>query len=301
MEAEEGPAHLSLSPTFSSYSSGSSNLAEIAARVVREVGDEPFADDENYGWETRGSVYRLREKISNGHARESAEGVRIDECGENGGDDDEFEFAVLCRESDASTSSAHEIFSNGQIKPVYPVFNMDLLLDNGSRVDKGLENPKKKPVMRRSPLRELMNEETRKTMSLSSSEADDLRGVSSDTYCVWSPNTEKTSPGRSNKRNSTRSSNRWKLRDLLYNYGRSKIEGEDARMMKRKSVKKDDQPGNVSKGKEDSGSGMGITSSTSSNYGFPSIPAQIARYRRNRSAKEPEKNRSYLPYRQHLV
>lgn len=298
MEAEEGPAHLSLSPTFCSYSSGSSSIAEIAARVVKEIGEEPFADAENYGWEAQGSVYRFRDNLSNGHARESAGGVGRDDCGDNG-DDDEFEFAVLCREPDASTSSAHEIFYNGQIKPVYPVFNTDLLLDNGSRVGTGLENPKKKPAVRRSPLRKLMNEEERKPTSLSSSGADDLGGVPSDTYCVWSPNTEKTSPERSNKRNSTGSSNRWKLRDLLYNYSRSKSEGEDALMMRRKSIKKDNQPGNVSKVKEDRRSGIGVTSST--NSGFTSLPSHNAHYGRNRAVKEAEKRRSYLPYRQHLV
>lgn len=300
MKAEEGPAHLSLSPTFSSYSSGSSSIAEIAARVVREIGEEPFADAENYGWEAQGSVYRFRENLSN--VRDSAEGVRTNDCGKNG-DEDEFEFAVLCREPDASTSSAHEIFYNGQIKPFYPVFNMDLLLDNSSRVDSRLENSKKKPDVRRSPLRKLMNEE-RKTTPFSSSGADDLGGVPSDTYCVWSPSTEKTSPGRRNKRNSTGSSNRWKFRDLLYNYSRSKSEGEDELMKRKTSIKKDDKPGNVLKGKEDcrSGVGVSVTSSTSSNSGFfPSFTAQNARYGRNRSVKEPEKRRSYLPYRQHLV
>ncbi|XP_038878608.1 uncharacterized protein LOC120070794 [Benincasa hispida] len=299
MEAEEGPAHLSLSPTFSSYSSGSCSLAEIAARVVREVGEEPFADADNYGWEAEGSVYRFRENLSSGRARESAEGVRSNDGGKNG-DEDEFEFAVL-REPDVSTSSAHEIFYNGQIKPVYPLFNMDLLLDNGSRVDSGLENVKKKPAVRRLPLRKLMNEE-RKTTPFSSSGADDLGGVPSETYCIWSPSTEKTSPGRSNKRNSTGSSNRWKFRDLLYN-SRSRSEGEDE-LMKRKTIKKDDKLGNVSKGKEDCRSGLGVsvTSSTNSNSGFfTSFTAQNAPYGRNRTVKEAEKRRTYLPYRQHLV
>ncbi|KAA0057852.1 uncharacterized protein E5676_scaffold350G001410 [Cucumis melo var. makuwa] len=285
MEPDEGPAHLSLSPTFSSYSSGSCSLAEIAARVVREVGEEPFADADNYGWEAQGSVYRFRENVSTGSA---SEGVRSNDGGKNCDDDEEFEFAVL-REPGSSTSSANEIFYNGQIKPVYPVFNMDLLLDNGSPVDNGLENLKKKPAVRRLPLRKLMNEE-RKITSFSSSGVDDLGGVPLDSYCVWSPSPEKTSPGKRNKRNSTASSNRWKFRDLLYNNSRSKSEREDELVKRKSSIMKNDETGNVSKGKVDYRSGF-----------FTSFSAQNAQYGRNRSVKEPEKRRSYLPYRQHLV
>lgn len=300
MEAEEGPAHLSLSPTFSNYSSGSGNLAEIAARVISETGGEPFSDSDDFGCESQGSVNRFRENFSDGDAKESAGGARRDnDVSDNGDGDDEFEFAVLCRESDASTISANEIFYNGQIKPFYPLFNMDLLLDNASRVETGLENfkKKKKPPLRRSPLGNLINEEKRQTTSLSLSEAKDLGAAPSDAYCIWSANTEKTSPGRCGKRNSTGSSNRWKLRDLLYSYSRGKCEGEGALAMRRTSAKKGDQSANVSKGKEGSKSGIGVASSTNSSSGLPSFLSQNARFWKNRAVKEIDKGRSYLPYR----
>ncbi|XP_022988400.1 uncharacterized protein LOC111485653 [Cucurbita maxima] len=295
MEAEEGPTHLSPSPTFSIYSSGSCCLAEIAATAVREIGEEPFADADNYGWESQGSVYRFRENMSNSHARESAEGVRSDDCGKNGYDD-EFKFVVLCREPDAVTSSAHEIFYNGQIMPVYPVFNMDSLLDNGSRVGTVLENLKKSTV-HRSPLRNMMNEEECKTTSVSSSGADGLAGVPPDTYCVWSPSAEKTLPEKKHK--GIELLNRWKFRDLIYNHIRSKSEGVDALTMRTAIIKKDDRPGNVPKMKKDDSRRLS-TSSSSPNFGTTSFPAQSVRYGWNRTVKEAEKRRSYL-YRQHWL
>ncbi|MCD9645337.1 hypothetical protein HAX54_034192 [Datura stramonium] len=44
-------------------------------------------------------------------------------------DDDEFEFSFV-KESEFSPVAADEIFSNGQIRPIYPIFNRDLLSNN---------------------------------------------------------------------------------------------------------------------------------------------------------------------------
>ncbi|XP_020571879.1 uncharacterized protein LOC110018784 [Phalaenopsis equestris] len=49
---------------------------------------------------------------------------------ENDGEEDDFEFAFMVLDPDTSSSlTADEIFSNGQIRPVYPIFNRNLFLE----------------------------------------------------------------------------------------------------------------------------------------------------------------------------
>ncbi|XP_042946121.1 uncharacterized protein LOC122279503 [Carya illinoinensis] len=70
-------------------------------------------------------------------------------------EDDDFEFAFVCREPDSSPISADEIFCNGQIRPIYPIFDQSLLV-NDSRTSTDSSNTSK---LRRLPLRRLMIEE----------------------------------------------------------------------------------------------------------------------------------------------
>ncbi|XP_057952014.1 uncharacterized protein LOC131146423 [Malania oleifera] len=193
----QGSPLLSLSPSFNSYSSA--RLAEIAARVVEECALEPDSDFEIFDSET-GDV--------------SAE-KQVDD-----GEDDDFEFAFVCREPESSPISADEIFFNGQIRPLYPIFNGNLLLNE----DQSEDSKHRKPSPTRLPLRKLMSED-RDPPSSSSSEADELEGVPAGTYCVWTPGSASESSRRSCKKsNSTGSSKRWKFRDLLY---RSNSDGKD--------------------------------------------------------------------------
>lgn len=229
---QAGPL-LSLSPSFNSYSS-TGKLAEIAARVVNEFrhenvdngcGFDPWGvDDEN----SAATQFQESTLKSNPHEKIRPEG-------DDRGDEDEFEFAFVCREPSLSPISADEIFYNGQIKPIYPLFNRDLLLGNDApRNDVVSRDSKPTPTTttttttrRRQPLRKLMFEEEREsTASCSSSEADELDGLSPGTFCVWTPKTSaEASPERSCKKsNSTGSSKRWKFRQFL---SRSNSEGKD--------------------------------------------------------------------------
>lgn len=137
-------------------------------------------------------------------------------------DDDtseDFEFAFEIKDPDSGPAiTADEIFSNGQIRPVYPVFNRDLLLADG---DGGGEAVEVKAV--RLPLRTLLIEE-RLASSSSSSEMDELDGISPATYCVWTPGSVPPSPARCNKSSSTGSSLRWRIRDLVR---RSRSDGKE--------------------------------------------------------------------------
>lgn len=277
------------SPSFNAYSSG--RLAEIAARVVEELRHESgnSQDDIYETWP--------QHQQNQHHHQLQQEVIEEEEEEEDiNGNDGEFEFAFVCREPETSTITADEIFYNGQIRPIYPLFNTNLLNDNDQppdrrkNVDYTTSFDSSKPRPRRLPLRKLMSEERETTTSCSSSEADELDGVNPGTYCVWKPkggssriNIEQESPGRSCKKsNSTGSSKRWKLRDILY---RSHSDGKDTFVFLAPSKK--DKAGN-NKVMEISGK-------------FKEADHQEHCNSSNRDMKTGDKKRSYLPYRQDLV
>ncbi|CBI34915.3 unnamed protein product, partial [Vitis vinifera] len=118
-------------------------------------------------------------------------------------DEDNFEFTFV---------STGEVLRETQIGPVFPVFNRDLLVEDGEA--KTLRFPLKKLFM-----------EERDGMSSSSSDADELEGIPEGTYCVWQPKKVPDTPERCKKSSSTGSaSKRWRFRDLLR---RSNSEGNE--------------------------------------------------------------------------
>lgn len=205
MQAAEA-SHISPSPSFNSYSS--ETLAQIAARVIQEfrttdpssLSDDPLFDS----WQ---------QDDDNDH-REAAAG--------DGDDDGDFEFAFVSRDSHSSPVSADDIFCNGQIRPMYPLFDRTLLDEAVSTVVSSSPTTDETAARRRRlPLRKLMFEE-RETGSCSSSTSEaedaDLDGVAPGTYCVWDPKSSSSSSlGKPCKKSSSAgsSSKRWKLRDLL--------------------------------------------------------------------------------------
>ncbi|EHA8591799.1 hypothetical protein COCNU_scaffold172286G000010 [Cocos nucifera] len=145
-------------------------------------------------------------------------------------DDDtseDFEFAFVIKDPDSGPAiTADEIFSNGQIRPVYPVFNRDLLLADDGGGGGGGGSVEVKTV--RLPLRMLLIEERNASSGLasssSSSEMDELDGIPPGTYCVWTPGSVPPSPARCKKSSSTGSSLRWRIRDLVR---RSRSDGKE--------------------------------------------------------------------------
>ena len=230
---QAGPLLSSLSPSFNSYpSSGTGNLAEIAARVVNEFRHENkkgFNDDDVFGfeddepWEFAKDDHQSRSLITSddGHDHEKAEEEKEEE-----GEESDFEFAfAVSTEQESLPISADEIFYNGQIKPVYPLFDQSLLLDDTPKndvVEVKKENNDKTTSRTRQPLRKLMVEEERETAtttssssSFSSSEADELEGLQQGTYCVWKPKNDAVKGRKKSGSTSTNSSKRWKFRDIL--------------------------------------------------------------------------------------
>uniref|UniRef100_A0A5B7BK69 Uncharacterized protein n=1 Tax=Davidia involucrata TaxID=16924 RepID=A0A5B7BK69_DAVIN len=285
---------LLLSPSFSSYSSA--KLAEIADRVVQEFRAETESelDDDLFGFKS--------EETSSVIAQEKPNAEEEEEEEEEKEEDDDFEFAFVGREPDSSPISADEIFYNGQIRPVFPIFNRDLLLGDSEYENSVSSEPPPPPPSIRRPLRKLFIED-RDPPSCSSSEADDLEGIPQGTYCVWTPKAAvEESPGRCKKSNSTGSSKRWKFRDLLH---RSNSDGKDTFVFLTPSnaanAKKRDEK--VEKATTEAPSVAGKAKSKGVTGGrVVSVPAaHEAHYVRNRAMKEGDRRRSFLPYRQDLV
>lgn len=133
-----------------------------------------------------------------------------DEEDEAGGED--FEFAAISGNSDGVEAvTADEIFSNGQIRPIYPLFNRELRFDgcgfqNLGAADAGAAAEAVKPVRR--PLRWLMMEDGYTPPPAPSSERDArLDGIPVDSYCLWKPDIHRRGPSAEH------SSKRWLLRN----------------------------------------------------------------------------------------
>ncbi|KAK4735430.1 hypothetical protein R3W88_009691 [Solanum pinnatisectum] len=272
----------SQSPSFNSYSN--KNLAEIADRVVQEFRaengtDEEFFVDDDGGLSCFESGRRLNENE--------------EEQGNEDEDEDEFEFSFV-KQSEISPVAADEIFYNGQIRPIYPLFNRDLLSDlmngrsNSNSTSEEISSARPKSI--RLPLRKLFMEEEREAnFSCSSSEADDLEGIPEGTYCTWRPKPEEKSAGSCKKSSSTDSSKRWKFRDLLY---RSNSDGKDTFIFLTPSFRK----------KENKAEKTTIDNAakvTAKSKGIPVADGYPAmHYVKNGGG---EKRKTYLPYRQDLV
>ncbi|XP_062118446.1 uncharacterized protein LOC133832074 [Humulus lupulus] len=210
----------SVNPSFNGYSSsGTGNLADIAARVVNEFRQENGSNGSIFGLEDDYEPWEFGE-VNQGRSLITIPDVHREEEGEE--EESEFEFAFVATEPDSSPISADEIFYNGQIKPVYPLFDQSLLLEDKVSLNDVVVKKNEETVRRtrRPPLRKLMVEEEREatTSSCSSSEADELDGLKQGTYCVWKPKNGDVTGSESERRNkcgSTGSSRRWKLRDIL--------------------------------------------------------------------------------------
>ncbi|CAI0398648.1 unnamed protein product [Linum tenue] len=210
-----------ISPSFNSYSTSSDEtLAEIAVRVVQELslGDGDDSALDFYSWEEPDQNQEEEE--------EEDEAETTPHHGQSSSDDEEeeeFEFAVVGREAVASPISADEIFYNGQIRPLYPLFNTDLLLFDSKAAP--APAPAKPVRGRRPQLKKLFKQEEGGDGSDTDS-SEELEGLPEGTYCVWNPKKPETAPEIRKKSKSTgNDSKRWKFRDLLY---RSHSDGKDS-------------------------------------------------------------------------
>lgn len=201
-------------------------------------------------------------------------------------DDDDFEFAFVVGNQETHPSiTADEIFSHGQSRPVYPVFNRDLLLADGEE------------KLCRQPLLQLLIEDRNASISDSSSSLDhDLEGIPPGSYCVWKPGCAQ-SPGTVRKSSSTGSSRRRRIRDFVV--GRSHSDGKEKFMFfaaeEKTSIEKEAAVGEGKrKGKEKKATELDLMSAHRMFYG-PSSNGSMAR------SGSATGRKSYLPYKPEIV
>ncbi|URD92198.1 hypothetical protein MUK42_01650 [Musa troglodytarum] len=152
--------------------------------------------------------------------------------GDESDDDDDFEFAFVIKDPEGGPDiTADEIFSDGQIRPVFG--RALLLADDGGlrRRGRAAAEPEEERATSavRGTLRRLLIAEREENLGSSSSSSslasDELAGVPPGTYCVWAPRSAALTQTRCKKSRSTGSSLRWRLRDLVV--GRSHSDGKE--------------------------------------------------------------------------
>ncbi|XXG61241.1 hypothetical protein AAC387_Pa04g2948 [Persea americana] len=215
-------------------------------------------------------------------------------------DDDDEEFTFVCQDPNAFTISADDIFSNGQIWPIYPIFNRDLIVEHGD-CDKG----KNLSPSIHLPLRKILingldaSPVSSSPSTFSSPESDSLNRIPNRKYCLWSSKSAPPeTPDRCKKSNSTGSSKWWRFRDLLH---RSSNDGKDSFVFLSTSAIK---RGGKEKEKEEEKTEKSISSfstSTSASAKGKAVSAHEMHYVRNRKMREGDRHRSNLPYRQDLA
>ncbi|XP_048441079.1 uncharacterized protein LOC125477708 [Pyrus x bretschneideri] len=278
----------SVSPSFNSNDSVNDFEAEYAQlsanfssqlQVTGSGGDFEFEDAEKAEME-----YREAQSVDHGGECES----------EN---EDDFSFAPT--NADGSPISADDIFQNGQIRPVFPIFNRDLLFAEANDGDASRARAASSATSSsslRPPLKKLFFEE-RDTQPSSASELDELEGVQEGTFCEWSRKPVEAAPELRNKSNSTGSSKLWRVRDLKL---RSNSDGKDAFVFLNPKSAASPKPSQESAA--DGKSSAEIQKTAEKVKGKAKKVETVSsahekHYVKNREKKEGDKRRSYLPYR----
>ncbi|KAF5746601.1 hypothetical protein HS088_TW06G00772 [Tripterygium wilfordii] len=199
-------------------------------------------------------------------------------------DEDEFSFVVI--NPDGSPVSADQAFQNGLIRPMYPLFNQDLLYESDTRT-------------LRPPLKKLFIEER------DSDKSSDAKEEAVGPYCAWSGKAVDASPEHCKKSNSTGLSKLRRFRELVL---RSNSDGKDAfvffhnnnpssttttttRTMRTKNIEKSEKKENVEK-KTTVKVNVKVEGK-----GKKAPSAHEQHYVKKKAMTEGEKHRSYLPYR----
>lgn len=276
--------------------------AEENAEITAHFGGKLRLDDdasenktEEPPDEKRSSQDCLRQEEKPEHEAEGEEKVAVVE------EDDDYEFSFVCSNTDSSPISADDIFSEGQIKPLFPLFNQDLLFANRQVGDSNSKDTSAASL--RPPLRKLFIEERDPAVTSSSSKIDNLDELPAGTYCVWSGKAVEASPEVCQKSNSTGFSKRWRFRDFVR---RCNSDGKDAFVFlvdpskectKQHEVHEKVEKTEASKVKKNSAEVKAATNKAKSK----TTSAHEVHYVRNRASKEVDRRKSYLPYRKDLV
>ncbi|XP_015168326.1 uncharacterized protein [Solanum tuberosum] len=216
-------------------------------------------------------------------------------------DNEEEEFSFACG-IDAPPIAADEMFYNGQIRPLFPLFNQNLLLS-----DEDLEALKEQlPI--RPPVKKIFIQTEDNSIPATSSE--EIAGP----FCEWSKNkaieATRDNPEVCKKSNSTGFSKLWRFKDFLH---RSNSDGRDtfvflnpttpAAKVEEKVVRKDETTTSEKKKKEISGEVKVIGKVTKKTKKVVKKSEGVLAHEAymKSKAKAEDRRRSYLPYRPELV
>ncbi|KAK4715852.1 hypothetical protein R3W88_014190 [Solanum pinnatisectum] len=223
-------------------------------------------------------------------------------------DNEEEEFSFACG-IDEPPIAADEVFYNGQIRPLFPLFNQNLLLS-----DEDLEALKEQlPI--RPPVKKIFIQTERNPIPASSNsltESEEIAGP----FCEWSKNkaieATRDNPEVCKKSNSTGFSKLWRFKDFLH---RSNSDGRDtfvflnpttpaapAAKVEEKVVRKDETTSEKKK-KEISGEVKVIGKVTKKTKKVVKKSEGVLAHEAymKSKAKAEDRRRSYLPYRPELV
>uniref|UniRef100_A0A5B7BD06 Uncharacterized protein n=1 Tax=Davidia involucrata TaxID=16924 RepID=A0A5B7BD06_DAVIN len=270
------------SPSLDSYCEGQ------FAKTAAEVGDDFRAK-----LKLNASDGDRTEKSSDDQNQQQLEGEFEAEE-----DDDDDEFSFVCNGADTSPISADDAFINGEIRPIFPLFNRDLLFADDSL-------PSKNDLPLRPPVKKVFIE-------ASSSGTDEVDAEAAGPYCAWSKKAIEASPEICKKSNSTGFSKLWRFRDLV---NRSNSDGRDAFVFLNSSTTTTSAKREEKVEKSDGSSDKKIAGEAKVNTAGvkakakkgkkgetkASLSAHEMHYVRNRALREEDRRRSYLPYRPELV
>ncbi|CAA7036051.1 unnamed protein product [Microthlaspi erraticum] len=278
---------------------GDDRLTEISMKLSEDFSKLVYLEE----GEEIGKLERSWSQLEESVEFDDEEEAREEEDEEEG---EEFSFA--CVNGEGSPITADEAFEDGQIRPVFPLFNRDLLFDYDSAGNDGVSATDENGQAMRPRLRKLFVEDRDGDGEKAAADSE-LEPLGP--YCSWSGNTvEETSPETCRKSNSTGFSKLWRFRDLVL---RSNSDGRDAFVFLNNNVvgdktqssssssstaaaklasDDDKKPAEESKSKTKKGKDK----TTSSEKRTKSAHEKL--YMRNRALKEEGKHRSYLPYKQ---
>lgn len=241
----------------------------------------------------------MKQQIIEEDGYEDDEEEEVEDDDDNENEEEEFSFACGI---DAPPIAADEVFYNGQIRPLFPLFNQNLLLS-----DEDLEALKEQlPI--RPPVKNIFIQTEDNSIPATSSE--EIAGP----FCEWSKNkaieATRDNPEVCKKSNSTGFSKLWRFKDFLH---RSNSDGRDtfvflnpttpAAKVEEKVVRKDETTTSEKKKKEISGEVKLIGKVTKKTKKVVKKSEGVLAHEAymKSKAKAEDRRRSYLPYRPELV
>ncbi|CDP13170.1 unnamed protein product [Coffea canephora] len=227
-------------------------------------------------------------------------------------DEDEDDFSFAFDGVNFSTISAEDAFDNGQIRPVYPLFNRDILLGGGVGDGQDLETLRLKDRLPNVKNVFVEAEDDGFQATTSSSTADE---EAVGPYCEWSKKVvEALTPKGCKKSSSTGFSKIWRFKDFVH---RSNSNGRDAFVFLNHPTPSAAAPSAaaVSARKEEKAAEGVLLKKVDGNNGGVGVEAKkVKKVKKSKTAalsphevymrskaKEGDRRRSYLPYRPELV